>query len=123
MQRPLRSLAQMRGWRAFVVALLAVFVLQTVSVAGHVHVPADAAKLSSADTGGASGESKRLPLKDDKRDCPMCQTASSSSVFFASSAPILRLPALHSTFVPRDETVVAVERFAAHWRSRAPPAV
>lgn len=110
-----------RWWRLVVVALLSAFVLQTVSIAAHIHVPGSAS--ANAALEGKAFDGTHAPLKGEPRDCPMCQVSASSSEFFAPSAPVLRLPEIHLLTPPRDETVVAVERFVGHWRSRAPPAV
>ena len=122
MQLTLRNMIQTRWWRGVVLVLLAAFVLQTVSLAAHIHAPGTAGAAGISD-GEKAADGKPAPLKSEQRDCPMCQVSTASSTFFAPAAPALRVPEIFELPQPRDETVVAVERFATHWRSRAPPTV
>ncbi len=121
--RSLRLALRSRDWRqAFVALVLAAFVAQSALTQGHWHTAAGEPAFASSDVSPASGHPGK-PIKGDQTNCPICHAASVAGAFFASTAPALRVPPLGTRAGPRDERAVVVERFVAHWLSRAPPAV
>jgi len=115
----------MRDWRqAFVALVLTAFVAQGLITQSHRHAASGDAALALADVSdGAGHPAPKAPLKGDQSNCPICHAASIAGAFFASAGPVLRVPSLSALVRPRDERTIVVERFAVHWRSRAPPLV
>jgi hypothetical protein len=112
--------------RAFVYALLAAFLAQGIAATSHFHAGVGTAGGVEIDhtTKAVAQASKDAGSKhkgDTAAKCPLCQAASLSGSVIAASHSVF-LPLLESFFVSHDERIVAVERFAAAWRSRAPPA-
>lgn len=114
---------------AFVCALLAAFVAQSIVTVSHFH-PVAGTSTSAIDVfdgtsrivsqAGLDAGSKHK--SDDASKCPICQAASVTGSFLAA-AQVTFVPLLSTFFVSHDERVIAVERFMASWRSRAPPAL
>ena len=122
--RSLRLALTLRDWRqAFVALVLAAFVAQGLVTQGHWHTASGDGALLLSDASAGDHPAPKTPIKGDQNNCPICHAASIASAFFASAAPILRVPSLSTLARPRDERSVVVERFAVHWRSRAPPLV
>ncbi len=115
----------MRDWRqAFVALVLAAFVAQGLITQSHRHAASTDTALAFADASDDTDRpAPKAPIKDDQSNCPICHAASVAGAFFASTGPVLRVPSLSALVKPRDERAVVVERFAVHWRSRAPPLV
>ncbi len=113
----------LRNWRlAFVCLVLAAFVGQAVLTQGHFHWAADAGSVL-ADASGAHAPGEKQPIKGDQSNCPLCHAAAVAGAISVPTAPALWVPSLSTLSKPRDERAIVVERFSAHWRSRAPPAV
>jgi len=115
----------LRDWRrAFVCLVLSAFVAQSVITQVHVHwAAADSSSVladASAALHAAGGGS---PVKGDQNNCPICHAASVAGAISVPVSPALWVPSLSTLTKPRDERTIVVERFAAHWRSRAPPSV
>jgi hypothetical protein len=115
----------LRDWRrAFVCLVLSAFVAQSLITQAHVHwaavdsgsVLADASAALQPAGGGS-------PVKGDQNTCLVCHAASVAGAISMPTSPALWVPSLSTLTKPRDERTIVVERFAAHWRSRAPPAV
>jgi hypothetical protein len=123
--RSLRLALTLRDWRqAFVALVLAAFVAQGILTQSHWHLASGDTTLAAFDASAdADHRAPKAPVKGDQNNCPICHAASIAGAFFASAAPMLRVPSLSTLFKPRDERVIVVERFAGHWRSRAPPLV
>jgi len=128
-QRWIEAARKTRGFRAFVHVLLVAFVLQGVATQGHAHWATAGGKVLSAiafqadaPSSASKTGSKQTPAGDHS-NCPICHAASIAGAAFASSAPVLHVPSLSALLPERDERRIVVERFAAAWRSRAPPSV
>jgi hypothetical protein len=108
---------------AFVCLLLGVFLLQTGVTRGHVHTglsPDTAAVLALA--GDVDGGAKKPLPKHDESQCPLWHASGICGAAVAPDAVVLHLPAPARFHVAGDERAIFPERFAAAWRSRAPPA-
>jgi hypothetical protein len=107
--------------RAFVIALLAAFILQGQLVASHFHVLAASAPALAADgdTTAVNKDQKKAPVGDD---CPVCQQLASAHNLFLHAASALSLPELigAQSFAVFDERA-PVALIALNWQSRAPP--
>lgn len=125
-RRVTHAVRDVRSRRAFVYALLIAFVSQGVVTQSHFHFGLGAATAAEAQFDGnkASTGTSEKGSKHDSGDakCPLCQAASLTGSFVAASYSF-SLPVSHTYFEVRDERVIAVERFTAAWRSRAPPAL
>jgi hypothetical protein len=115
--------------RAFVYAWLAAFVGQSIVTTSHFHANAgtDGASVASIDgpasVAAQAGLDKGAKHKSDHNaKCPICQAASVTGSFVAATQSVF-LPLFDTFFVSHDERIIAVERFMASWRSRAPPAL
>lgn len=108
--------------RVAVYVLLAAFAAQGLLTQGHRHF-ADAGAAVAGLSVAVDKTTGKQPLKGDQSNCPICHAASVAGAFFAPTASALWVPSLGALVKPRDERVVVVERFAIHWRSRAPPQV
>lgn len=116
----------MRGQRATAIAclLLALFVLQGAVARGHFHFGAPGlATTAKATVADASGKPIKTPLGHDEANCPLLHAAGIGSTAVAPVATLFFVPPLGHARAPVDERTIFVERFAAHWRSRAPPTV
>jgi hypothetical protein len=118
-----------RGERGFalVCLLLVVFVLQGAVTRGHFHLGAafDAAGPQLAgdvDPGPAGNQKKPLPPHDETH-CLLWHAAGVCGAAVAADAAKLFVPASARLRIAVDERPIFPERFAAAWRSRAPPAV
>lgn len=100
--------------------LLAAFAAQGLLTQGHRHFADARVAVSGLAVDQTTG---KQPIKADQSNCPICHAASVAGAFFAPTASALWVPSLGALVKPRDERVVIVERFAVHWRSRAPPQV
>lgn len=126
----IRAVGGMRNYRALVYAVLIAFVAQGVIAQSHFHVGgaggvgafAHGVLGDAAPASPGKSDSKQAP-RGAHTNCLLCHAASLAGAYFASAAPILRVPALSTLFVPRDERRIVVERFAVHWQSRAPPSL
>jgi hypothetical protein len=114
-----------RDWRrAFVCLVLSAFVAQSLATQGHMHwAVADADSVVADALGAGHAPGGGSPVKGDQNNCPVCHATSIAGAIAVPSAPALWVPSLSTLIKPRDEREIVVERFAAHWRSRAPPAV
>jgi hypothetical protein len=118
----MKALRDARSY-AFVVALLAAFVAQSIATAAHFHdqraastaldfVEADGTYAASADTHGSV----------DAVQCPLCHLAARTGSFLVASHGIVPL-VRDATLASFDAPLIGVERLSAPWRSRAPPLV
>ena len=114
---------------AFIYALLLAFVAQTIVTTSHFHGSgrADGTSIGNFDHTirvvlQPASDAGSKHKSDDAAKCPICQAASLTSGFIGASYSIF-LPVLDSFLVSHDERIIAVERFTAAWRSRAPPAL
>lgn len=108
--------------RVAVYVLLAAFAAQGLLTQGHRHF-ADAGAAGSGLSVAFDQTTSKQPIKGDQSSCPICHAASVAGAFFVPAVAVLRVPSLSTLVKPRDERVIVVERFAVHWRSRAPPQV
>jgi len=113
------------GRRVLVCVVLAAFVAQGIVTQSHAHWGGLGQNLlaSSLQVAGGAADPKQTPVKRGDANCPICHAVSIAGAFFAAASPILRLPSLSTIVLPRVERSVVVARFAAAWRSRAPPLV
>src|SRR5262245_11456491 len=113
-----------RDWcRAFVCLVLATFLAPSLIAQGHFHWNSSGLERLASAAGDLHTPDGKGPIKGDQSKCPICHAASVAGALAVPNAPALRVPALSTLIKPRDERAIVVERFAAHWRSRAPPAV
>jgi len=107
--------------RAFVIALLAAFILQGQLVASHFHLLSASTQTTLADNGQVAvhKDQKKAPVEDD---CPVCQQLASAHNLFLHAAAALSLPELIGAqpFAVFDERA-PVALIALNWQSRAPP--
>jgi hypothetical protein len=120
----------LRGSRAAALAalVLVAFILQTAVTRGHFHFgSAFATSLSIQANGDVSGETTGKPVKapsgHDESNCPLWHAGNICGTAVASVAVALFTPSLASARAPIDQRKIFVERFVAHWRSRAPPSL
>jgi hypothetical protein len=110
---------------ALVWLLLAAFVLQTAVMRGHIHVGADldaGATLAASAADGAGGTEQPRPSHDESK-CPLWHAAGVCGAIAAADVARLYVPRSQRLSVAADARLIFPERFAAAWRSRAPPAV
>lgn len=129
MRVELQGLRQgLRGQRAlaFVWLILAVFVLQTAVSRSHFHIGTDVnggvALAGDIDGLDAGAPSQKLPPHDES-SCPLWHAAGVCGAIAAADAGVLYVPPSARLRVAADERLIFPERFAAAWRSRAPPTV
>lgn len=117
----------MRGGRASaaVCLLLVIFVVQTAVTHSHFHLgAAGLATTAKADLASdASSKPVKAPLGHDELNCPLWHTAGVCGAAVAPVAGVFFVPLLGQARAPTDQRAIFVERFAAHWRSRAPPSL
>jgi len=117
----------MRGGRASaaVCLLLALFVLQTAVTHSHFHFgAAGLAKTAQADPAkDAAGKPAKAPLGHNEANCPLWHAAGICGAAVAPVANLFFVPPLGNARAPVDQRAIFVERFAVHWRSRAPPSL
>ncbi|NOT42609.1 MAG: hypothetical protein HOP13_19205 [Alphaproteobacteria bacterium] len=119
----IKALRDARSY-ALVVALLAAFVAQSIVTTAHVHQPGVAATAldsvhADAKHQAASADTHR---SGDAVQCPLCQLAARTGSFLAAAHGIVPL-VRDAILISFDAPLIGVERFAAPWRSRAPPSL
>lgn len=117
-----RLRGSMRGGRALalVCLLLAAFVLQIAVTRSHFHLGVSIG-LAKADP--ATGTPAKFPPGHDDAKCPLWQASGvCGSAIPASAADLFALTPPHARAAARAR-VDFFKRFAAAWRSRAPPSV
>jgi hypothetical protein len=122
----LRRVNRSRRAVAFVWLLLAVFVLQTAVMRGHFHVGGDldgGATFKAGAADGGAGETKQPLPSHDESKCPLWHAAGVCGAIAAADIAHLYVPPSARLRVAADERLIFPERFAAAWRSRAPPTV
>jgi hypothetical protein len=116
-----------RGWRAVALVrlLLAVFVLQTAVMRGHIHVgnDLDAGATLAASAADSGGNTKQPHPSHDESKCLLWHAAGVCGAIAAADIAHLYVPPSARLRVATDERLIFPERFAAAWRSRAPPTV
>lgn len=118
-----------RGKRALslVCLLLALFVAQTAVTRSHFHLGAAAdgapalADLAGADL-GLGGTKAPLPTHDESH-CPLWHAAGVCGAVVAADAIAIFAPIVAQLRIGVDARLIFPERFAAAWRSRAPPSL
>ena len=113
----------MRGSRASAVLclVLAAFVLQTVATRSHFHLGSATLTIAKLDMSETAGKPLKAPLGHDESNCPLWHAAGICTAAVAASAFVLFVPQFDQARTPVDQRAIHFERFAAHWRSRAPP--
>lgn len=100
------------------VLLLTAFVFQTSFLRGHIHVESAQGavhELADATGGGSPG-----PIHNEA-DCPLWHASSICGAGLIAVAAMAVPPLSFASKAARDERTIFPERFAAAWRSRAPP--
>lgn len=115
------SLRYSNRMQSLVFALLALFVLQIATLRGHVHVgtaTTSAVELASNISAPPGGE--KQPVHNEA-DCPLWQASGACGSILVPVTATVAAPLTVLVQAPSDERKTAPERFAAAWRSRAPP--
>lgn len=125
----LRSIARGSGrTQALICLILLAFVLQIAATRAHFHfdhafdVAAGTAGVQDADDQDAGGSAPAKPAHDET-NCPLWHAAGVCGAVAASVASVLFIAQPASSRIAVDERTIVPERFAAAWRSRAPPSV
>ena len=103
------------------VLLLAAFVFQTSVLRAHIHA-GSAQSVAHEQTADAGGGGKPSPIHNEK-DCPLWHASSVWGTGLLAVAGSAVAPLSSASRTPLDERTTVPERFAAAWRSRAPPAL
>lgn len=104
--------------RVLLALLLAAFVFQTSILRGHIHVASASGALEQAVDSHGGGSPKPV---HNEADCPLWHASSICGAGLAAVAATTVPPLSRTSQATRDERTVFPERFAATWRSRAPP--
>jgi hypothetical protein len=105
--------------RVLLVLLLAAFVFQTAVLRAHIHA-GSAQSVAHELTAEACGGGTPSPVHNEK-DCPLWHASSISGTGLIAVATTAIAPLSSTSRASLDERTTAPERFAAAWRSRAPP--
>lgn len=114
----------MRGSRAcaLICLLLVAFVAQAAATRGHFHLGVPGG-LQLATGEACDTQPNETPLRHDESHCPLWHAAGVSGAAVAPSAPALFVPRAGVDLASTDLRAVFPERYAAAWRSRAPPSL
>jgi hypothetical protein len=108
-----------RRLQSFALLFLAAFAFHVAILRAHIHTgAATGASIDLADQAPATGGK---PVKHSEADCPLWHASATCGTGLIPTAAALVLPPKLSAEAPRDERNILLERFAAAWRSRAPP--
>jgi hypothetical protein len=102
------------------------FVSQTAVTRSHFHVGAaqdGGLLLADADADGPAGGAKQPLPTHDESHCPLWHAAGVCGAASVPDAIVLVVAPAHRMRIAVDERLIFPERFAAAWRSRAPPSV
>lgn len=120
------------GWRkavrgsratALVCLLLVAFVAQSAVTRGHFHLGLSGGGVQLASVDACDAQSDKAPLRHDESHCPLWHAAGVSGAAVAPSAPAIFVPLTVVDIASTDLRAIFPERYAAAWRSRAPPSL
>ncbi|HEY6579169.1 MAG TPA: hypothetical protein VIY09_07580 [Rhizomicrobium sp.] len=109
------------GWRLVTWVLLLAFTLQSFVTQTHIHWAPRASAGATIAKVLESTSGHRSPI-ENAATCPFCQAIVHAGAFFASAAPLLRLPVVWAECtIPRLIAAASRAPSAHNWQSRAPP--
>lgn len=107
--------------QSLVFALLALFVVQIATLRSHVHVEAAAAAVVELASDASLPPGGKKQPTHNEANCPLWQASGVCGSILVPVAVTVAAPPTVLVQAPSDQRTIAPERFAAAWRSRAPP--
>jgi hypothetical protein len=104
----------------FFLLVLAAFVFQTAVLRAHIHAGTADGSVQLASEEATASKGKHSPTHNEA-DCPLWHASSNGTAGIVAAATALPAPLSETSRATFDERNIFPERFAAAWRSRAPP--
>lgn len=115
------SLRRSTRVQSLVFALLALFVVQIATLRSHMHVGAAVAAVVELSSDASLPLGGKKQPAHNEADCPLWQASGVCGSILVPVTATVAVPPAVLVQAPSDQRTIAPERFAAAWRSRAPP--